>query len=203
VVPCSASNGPAFGVERLSRLRLMSSPSPVPWGEFTADPRRREAAPLRASDHDRDVVLGVLGEAFADGRLTREEYDERSATTAGARTLGELPPIIADLVPLNPSRSTVATSDELDRQAVRRWEHQRREAINGFLFIAIICWTIWAVTGANFPWPIFPTLFVGLRIPQVLMNKKDIVARERERLERKQRKSIEGRRRSHDDGEDA
>jgi hypothetical protein len=180
----------------------MSSASPVPWGDFTQDPRRREAAPLRASDRDRDVVLGVLAEAFADGRLTREEYDERSATTAATRTLGELPAIIADLVPLTPSRNAVAASDELDRQAVRRWEHQRREAINGFVFITIVTWTIWAVTNpGGFPWPVFPMLFVGLRVPQVLMNKNDIVTRERERLEKKQRKTIENRRNGDEDDE--
>ena len=152
---------------------------------------------MRASDRDRDVVHGVLAEGFADGRLTRDEYDERSATTAGAKTLGELTPIIADPVPVTGTRAgddlTRATSEDLEKQAVRRWERQRTEALNGFLFISIICWTIWAISGAGFPWPIFPTLFVGLRVPQVLMNKREIVARERERLEKKQRKAIEGR----------
>ena len=57
------------------------------------------------------------------------------------------------------------------------------------MFIAIICWTIWAVSGFGFPWPVFPTLFVAMRVPQVLMNKQEIVAKERERLEKKQRKA--------------
>ena len=68
-------------------------PAPSPWEAFSLDPRRPESASLRASDHDRDVVLGVLAEGYADGRITKEEYDERSGSTAGAKTLGELPVI--------------------------------------------------------------------------------------------------------------
>src|SRR4051794_32616677 len=180
----------------------MSSASPVPWGDFSQDPRRPEAAGMRASDRDRDVVQGVLAEGFADGRLSRDEYDERSATASAAKTLGDLRPIIADLVPVTFTRPgdghLGTTADELDHQALRRWQQQRTEAINGLLFIGVVTWVIWAVSsgGHSFPWPIIPTLFVGLRVPQVLMNKKEIVARERERLERKQRKALE-----RDDGE--
>jgi hypothetical protein len=168
--------------------------SATTWSSFSQDPRRPESAALRASDQDRDVVLAVLGEGYADGRLTKEEYDERSGATAAAKTLGELPTIIADLVPLQgrPDNDLVrATPDELQAQAVKRWQHTRREAVNGFVFIAVICWTIWAFTGAGFPWPVFPTFFVGLRVPQVLMNKDEIVAKEQERLEKKQRKALE------------
>ena len=164
------------------------------WSSFSQDPRRPESAALRASDRDRDVVLGVLGEGYADGRLTKEEYDERAGATAAAKTLGELPTIIADLVPLHAPRGgdlVQATPGELEAQAVRRWQHARREAVNGFVVVAVICWTIWAFTGMGFPWPVFPTVFVALRVPQVLINKDEIVAKERERLEKKQRKALE------------
>ncbi len=175
------------------------TPSPVPWGQFTADPRRPESAPLRASDRDRDVVLGVLGEAYADGRLTKEEYDERSDQAAGARTLGDLPALIRDLVPDRPATShALATPEQLDTQAVDRWRHQRREAVNGAIVVAVICWTIWALTGAGFPWPLFPTLFVAMRIPQVLTQRQEIVARERARLERKHQKALDAERRRRD-----
>jgi hypothetical protein len=172
--------------------------SASPWSSFSQDPRRPESAPLRASDSDRDVVLGVLAEGYADGRLSKEEYDERAAVTTAAKTLGELPPVIADLVPQTvprgPGDLVHATPDELEEQAVRRWKHARREAVNGVLVVAAICWTIWAVSGFGFPWPVFPTLFVAMRVPQVLMNKQEIVAKERERLEKKQRKALEARR---------
>src|SRR6187397_2068017 len=44
------------------------------WASFQHDPRDPAVAPLRASDADRNLVHGVLTEAFADGRLDREEY---------------------------------------------------------------------------------------------------------------------------------
>ena len=56
--------------------------APDPWASFQHDPRDPAVAPLRASDADRDVVHGVLTDAFADGRLDRDEYDERSGRGA-------------------------------------------------------------------------------------------------------------------------
>ena len=92
------------------------------WASFQHDPRDPAVAPLRASDADRDVVHRVLADAFADGRLDREEYDERSATVLAARTLGELPPLVSDLVPdrpLLPARVPLAaaTSTEIQKRA--------------------------------------------------------------------------------------
>jgi len=90
------------------------------WGEFPRDPRSTENAPLRAADVDRDLVHRVLAEAFADGRLDRQEFDERSERVVAIRTLGELPGVIADLVPLRPATTTpaVLTSDDLRARAV-------------------------------------------------------------------------------------
>ena len=167
--------------------------TPVPWDDFTSDPRRPDNASLRAADRDRAVVLAALGDAYADGRLTRDEYDERATLASTAKTLGDLAPLLADLVPSAPARPGTeldrTTSDALQARALRHWERQRTEAINGFLFIAVVTWVIWLATSGptSFPWPVFPSLFVGLRIPQVLLNKRDIVDREREKLERKER----------------
>ena len=52
---------------------------------------------MRASDADREKVADVVRDAYADGRLTRDEVDERLASVYGAMTYGELIPIVADL----------------------------------------------------------------------------------------------------------
>jgi hypothetical protein len=52
---------------------------------------------MRASDADRDKYTAVLQDAFAEGRLTREEYDERLEAVYLARTYGDLEPLVADL----------------------------------------------------------------------------------------------------------
>lgn len=169
----------------------------MPWHDFSSDPRRPESAPLRAADKDRAVVVAALGDAYADGRLTKEEYDERAAAATTAKTLGDLPPLLADLVSLDPSKPGTEldprTRDDLQAQAVRHWEKQRTEAINGFLFITVVTWVVWVATSGvgSFPWPIFPMLFVGMRLPQVMLTKRDIVDKERARLEKKQRKALE------------
>ena len=53
---------------------------------------------LRASDADRDQVVNLLSTAYAEGRLTREEHEERVGQLMAARTFDELIPITRDLV---------------------------------------------------------------------------------------------------------
>lgn len=177
--------------------------TPVPWGEFAQDPRRPEARELRAGDRDRDVVLRVLADGYADGKLSKEEYDERADVTATTKTLGELTPLIADLVPPAPQAGggrRPASADELHRRAVQRWEANRRQAVLGFLIPTLICWTVWVLTSLSsgdfdpyFPWPLFVMLGTGVNLLQLQLRRKDIVAEEQRRLERKQRKALEAR----------
>ena len=54
-------------------------------------------ASIRASDHDRWRVQTHLNEAFAEGRLTQQEWDERVTALASARTYGDLDMLTADL----------------------------------------------------------------------------------------------------------
>lgn len=52
---------------------------------------------IRASDEDRERIASRLREHYAEGRLTREELDERIAAALNARTYGELRRVMADL----------------------------------------------------------------------------------------------------------
>ena len=156
---------------------------------------------MRASDRDRDVVLGVLAEGYADGRITKEEYDERAGSTAAAKTLGELPALIVDLVPLSPARPlsdlALMSTEELHARAVQKFEADRRDALGTVLVPSLVCWTVWYFASfrhnadPGFPWPVVVTLVTVLRLLKVITNQRDIVAREQARLERKQRKALE------------
>jgi hypothetical protein len=177
-----------------------ASPSPLPWGRFTLDPRRPEAAGLRASDRDRDVVLEVLTEGYAEGRLTREEYDERATATSSAKTLGDLRAMIRDLVPDRPvARVTGWDAEDLHRQAVERWAAQRRQAFTAFLLPTLVCWAIWLMAGLGehgagshiFPWPAFVTLGTGGGLARVLANKRELIAQHERRLAKRQRRELE------------
>lgn len=56
-----------------------------------------QPADLRCADTDRDQVADLLAVAYSEGRLTREEHDDRVAAAWRARTFGELAPLVADL----------------------------------------------------------------------------------------------------------
>jgi len=156
------------------------------WERFGRDPRTPEHAHLRASDQERDVVLALLGNAYAEGRLTRDEFDERSAAVAAARTLGDLPPVVDDLVaavPATPSRM------DLHAEAARRYRADRLEALT-YLGPAVICWVIWvwllaADRGTPFPWPIFVTMGTAMPAIRLWLNPEDHIASRQRRLEKK------------------
>lgn len=52
---------------------------------------------LRIGDRERNEAAQLLGDHFAEGRLTREEYDERCTHALAARTAAELLPLFHDL----------------------------------------------------------------------------------------------------------
>jgi hypothetical protein len=52
---------------------------------------------LRVSDADRDRALSELSEAFQVGRITADEFDQRSGRALTARTGKELTALLADL----------------------------------------------------------------------------------------------------------
>ncbi len=173
-----------------------------PFASLPHDPRDPAYAALRAADRDRDAVLQVLGEAYADGRLTREEYDERSETLAGTRTLGGLADLLSDLVPATVSGSTdlvragsatPARPDDLRTEAVRHYQRQRREAVWGMLSASIVCLVIWALTSGfdSFFWPGFVILGTGINVVRQVVQRSDVIDDRVAELEKKQRRALE------------
>lgn len=165
------------------------------WSSFPHDPRTRANAGLRASDADRDRIAGVLSGAFADGRIDREELDERTDALTSARTLGDLLPLVSDLVPLKPaptrpSKSLVGVpTDQMQRWAVEKWTEQRRGAVFGMLSSSLLFWGVWAFLGGAPGYvfiPIVATALGLLRIARVMTGRDEIVREEVRRLEKKQ-----------------
>lgn len=54
-------------------------------------------AELRIGDSERESAVAALGEHYAQGRLTKDEFDERSDAAWTARTAADLRPLFADL----------------------------------------------------------------------------------------------------------
>ncbi len=168
-----------------------------PWHDFSRDPRWPGHASIRASDADRDVVARLLAEAYAEGRLDREELDERTTRLQTARTLGELPGFLSDLLPVTSVPSASSNPVAIEQRAVESWRRDRREAVWGLVSVSAIVWTIWLVGSFGpggfepyFPWPAFVTLAALLNLGRVQMRREDTIAEERRRLEKKERKAL-------------
>ena len=56
-----------------------------------------ERSDLRIGDAEREAAVHALGDHFAEGRLTKDEYDERSSRAYASRTNAELWPLFTDL----------------------------------------------------------------------------------------------------------
>ena len=63
-------------------------------GHLVADGGRGR---MRAADADRDRVAGILGTAYTEGRLSKDEYDARLEAALSARTYADLDQLAADL----------------------------------------------------------------------------------------------------------
>src|SRR5580658_7863011 len=53
--------------------------------------------PIRASDQERESVVDVLRDAYTDGRLTFDEFEERTAAAYAAKTWTDLGLLTSDL----------------------------------------------------------------------------------------------------------
>ncbi len=170
------------------------------WAEFARDPRRPDNQGLRAGDRDRDVVREAIAEAYADGRLRQHEMDERLTQVQEATRLGDLMPIVADLVPTRDTapRSALARAgaSEIDRMALERYSEQRRRALTGMLVPSLICVTIWiwsmvgAGSGWVFPWPLFVILGTGAHLTRLVIGRETALEEEREKLRKKQARAL-------------
>jgi uncharacterized protein DUF1707 len=165
------------------------------WSSFVRDPRQPDNQGLRAADRDRDLVVGAISEAYADGRLTREEMDDRLSQVQSTRLLGDLLPIVTDLMPTREvaSRSALARAgdEEIERLALVRYRERRRQALAGMLVPSLICLTIWVWSMVNtgnliFPWPIFVILGTGGYLSRLVFGRESAIEEERERLRKKQ-----------------
>lgn len=170
------------------------------WSSFTRDPRDRQCQTLRASDQDRSILVQVLSEAYADGRLDREEFDERCDTARTVRTLGDIDPLIRDLVPATPVSGgslAGASRTDLERLAEQHWRSKRRDAVFSFLGVSTVTTGIWFATSLRdggfdpyFFWPVFVIVVSLLHLLRTATTRQEIVAGEVRRLERRREKDL-------------
>ena len=113
---------------------------------------------LRTSDKEREQVAEILRAAMTEGRLTLEEGEERLAAAYGAKYRDEFGALTADL----PGGGRRALAETPEARAATRRGVRRHTAF--VLSIAAVLIGLWALSGAQFFWPVIPLafLFIGL-----------------------------------------
>ena len=131
---------------------------------MTTDPRL-----IRASDQDRDHTANVLREHHAVGRLDADEFNERLDKVFGAKTIGDLEALTADLPAVDPyplptsSMARHHPGGDLPAASVigamsrghGRFSPAWQAAWGSWLGVALLLIVIWALSGAGYPWPLW------------------------------------------------
>lgn len=116
----------------------------------------------RAGDRDREAAADRLGQAFAQGYLQLDEYEQRLRVVFGAHTTGELDRLLADL-PLERIRRADPRRRAARVEAARRGVRLHLAAYLAMTVIVLAVWAaVAATTGATYFWPIWPILGAGI-----------------------------------------
>jgi hypothetical protein len=111
---------------------------------------------MRVSDQEREQQAEVLREHAAEGRLTIEELTTRLDETYAAQTRGDLEQVVRDL-------PRVVTPGHRRARATRRRRELRSHLLT-YLMVNAMLIGIWAATGADYFWPIWPLLGWGIGV---------------------------------------
>jgi hypothetical protein len=112
---------------------------------------------LRASDAERDEVVGKLRHHGAVGRLSVDELRERIEAALEAKTLGELDALLVDL-PEDPAAAAMSVAAQ--PSSFRAWRSPQILASAARLVVLnLVCFGLWATSGGRGLWPVLVLLF--------------------------------------------
>ena len=127
---------------------------------------------IRASDQERESVVDVLRDAYADGRLTLDEFEERASAAYAAKVRADLRELTADL-PAQPllgadlNQPWQAAQPRAVPPAVRPHQARRDRPLGHLLPILFIWIVIEAAVGAPDTAAALSVLFICLLICRV------------------------------------
>ena len=155
------------------------------WRGFRHDPRSPAHAVLLASDADRERALGVLTEAYADGRLGVADLESRTVALASARTLREVRVLLTDLVPDGDPSGPEPMDARVARElAVAGFRWRLAGDVAFLVGPGTLCVLLWWLAGSGFFWPVWVLVYTGVPpVLTLLTARTRIAARERELME--------------------
>ncbi len=108
--------------------------------------------PIRASDKERESVVDVLRDAYTDGRLTLDEFEERTSAAYASKTWADLRELTADL-PVEPVLGADLPQRHLPLQqvvpSVPRPRHGERDRLLGRLLPVVFVWIMFAAAAGS------------------------------------------------------
>jgi hypothetical protein len=121
---------------------------------------------MRAGDKDRDSTISQIREAYAEGRLTNDEFEQRMTQAQESKTYGELAKLVDDLpvAPVTPPPVNVAATTVAAPSTVAVPEEEDRDLRKGWMAwvgVSVMVNVIWAATWITSPgsppyyWPIW------------------------------------------------
>ena len=142
--------------------------------------------------------------AYADGRLDRDEFETRTADVAAAKTLGELAGLVEGLVPrsavpLAMGPAGLMSDTEIQERAVARVAQRAPRGADRVLIgvsVIVLGDLVRHRPRRHFPWPAvrrWPAP-ASTNLVKTQLQRDEIVAAERRRLEKKREREIEQRR---------
>ena len=120
--------------------------------------------PIRASDEERESVVDVLSDAYADGRLTLDEFEERTSAAYNAKTWAELRELTGDL-PVEPVLGAdlpQATGSRAVPPAGRSRQPRRERPLGTLLPVVFACILFFAAAGSPDTAAALSVLFICL-----------------------------------------
>ena len=126
---------------------------------------------VRIGDAERDRAVTALGDHYAAGRITREEFDERLERAWDAKTAHDLSPLFADLPgshnidsPVRTGgRDTVGFSDRTGRRVVSPRRRPSGPPVKLILLIALILMLVTPVPFIVLVLGVFLVVAIGRR----------------------------------------
>ena len=115
---------------------------------------------LRASDADRERLVDELEQHAIAGRLTTDEFEQRTGQAYEAKTVGELEQLRHDLPP-------VPTGGQVVTRRQRRADLTKRslQETGGSAGLFVVCTVIWLASGASGQfWPVWILIIVVLSL---------------------------------------
>jgi uncharacterized protein DUF1707/2TM domain-containing protein len=115
----------------------------------------RSQPALRVSDAERHRVVMVLQEHCAQGRLTVDEFSERTGEALASRTHADLGRALRELPPLPPPPAPVRRL---------RTKAQRDFALHAttYLLVNVFLVILWLMGGHGYFWPVWVLVAWGL-----------------------------------------